>query len=37
MNFLQYKNFKDFITQNHLTTDQGLQILENELKKRGAL
>ena len=32
-----YKNFKDFCEKNHLTPRQGIEILEQELIKLGAI
>lgn len=34
MDFFQYKDFQDFINKNGFTIDEGLRILEEELRKR---
>ena len=34
MRFADYKDFNDFIAKNNFTIDEGLESLDNELKKR---
>ena len=33
MNFLKYRNAREFLTVNELTVEQGLRIVEEELEK----
>lgn len=37
MNFFEFKNFNDMIQKLHMTTDEGIEFLNNELHKRGIL
>ena len=33
MNFLEYQNANDFLEKNHMSLDEALVFLDNELKK----
>jgi len=33
MNFLEYKDAQEFLKKNHMTPEEGLRVLDEELEK----